>query len=197
MKNSEIFDIVHERLENDLPDYLHYHDPEHTKSVIEKSVFLAEKEDLSKAEIHLIKVAALYHDAGFIIGRKDHEEKSCKLASQELPQYDYSKEEIKMICGMINATRIPQKTHNIYEDIVADADLFYLGTDTYDHYSNKLYSELKHHNLKLSEKDWLKIQLDFLQAHKFHTKYALKVLAPVKKKHLKKLMKMWAKLQKL
>lgn len=197
MKGNDIFEIVQTRLENDLPDYLHYHDADHTRSVIEKSIFLAEKEELSDSEIHLIKVAALYHDAGFMVGRKDHEKKSCRLASRELPDYEYSKDQIKTICGMINATRIPQKTHNIYEDIVADADLFYLGTDTYDHYSDKLYRELKHQNPDLSEKDWLKIQLDFLQAHRFHTQYALEFLAPVKKKHLKKLMKMWAKLQKL
>jgi len=195
MSNSDIFNNVYERLENNLPGSLSYHDAEHTKSVIEKSVYLAEKEGLNPSEIELIKVAALYHDAGFMLGRDEHEDKSCKLATKELPAYNFSKEQIKTICGMINATRIPQKTHNIYEDIVADADLFYLGTETYDYYSNKLYLEIKHSRPDISEKDWLKIQLDFLQSHKFHTKYGIEILAPVKKKHLKKLIKRWAKLQ--
>ncbi|CAL67618.1 HD domain-containing protein [Christiangramia forsetii] len=194
MNKTEIFNIVHQRLENDLPHYLTYHDAEHTKTVIEKSVFLAEKEGLSASEIVLIKIAALYHDAGFMLGRKEHEEKSCKLATKELPKYGFSEEQIEIICGMINATRIPQKTHNIYEDIVADADLFYLGTDTYDYYSNKLFLELRHFQPKITEKDWLRIQLDFLQSHSFHTTYGIEVLSPVKKKHLDKLMKMWAKL---
>ena len=68
MNKSDIFDSVHKRLENDLPQYLTYHDAEHTKTVIKKSVFLAEKENLSESEIDLIKIAALYHDAGFIFG---------------------------------------------------------------------------------------------------------------------------------
>lgn len=191
MKKTDIFDIVHKRLENDLPEYLLYHDAEHTKSVIEKSIFLAENQGLSKADIDLIKVAALYHDAGFLIGRKNHERKSCELATKELPEYDFSKKQIKTICGMINATRIPQKTHNIYENIVADADLFYLGTDTYEYYSNKLFLELKHDNPDIGEKEWLKIQLDFLESHSFHTDYAIKVLSPVKQKHLKKLVETW------
>ncbi|SDS63136.1 HD domain-containing protein [Gramella sp. MAR_2010_147] len=194
MSKSDIFNIVHKRLENDLPHYLTYHDADHTKSVIERSIFLAEKERLIESDIELIKVAALYHDAGFMLGRENHEEKSCKLATKELPDFNFSKEQIKTICGMINATRIPQKTHNIYEDIVADADLFYLGTHTYEYYSNKLFQELRHFQPKITEKDWLKIQLDFLQSHKFHTKYGIEILAPVKKTHLMKLVKKWTKL---
>jgi len=195
MNKTDIFNIIHQRLENNLPNYLFYHDAAHTKDVIEKSIFLAEKEELNKSEIDLIKVAALFHDAGFMIGRKDHEEKSCQLATKELPEYNFSKEQIRTICGMINATRIPQKTHNSYEDIVADADLFYLGTNTYDYYSNKLYLELKHYRPQLTEEEWLKIQLDFLKSHSFHTKYGIEVLAPIKQKHLKKLMKLWTQLQ--
>lgn len=196
MSTSDIFNIVYKRLEDNLPGYLYYHNAEHTKEVMEKAVFLAKIEGLSKAEITLIKVAALYHDAGFMLGREDHEDKSCKLANKELPEYDFSKEQIEVICGMINATRIPQKTHNIYEEIVADADLFYLGTETYNYYSNKLYLELKHFQPDISEKDWLKIQLDFLKSHTFHTKYGLEVLAPLKEKHLKKLKRSWSELKK-
>jgi len=196
MEKTEIFDNLYKRLEQQLPSYLHYHCPEHTLSVIEHSEFLAEKENLSPEEIYLIKVAALYHDAGFLVGREDHETKSCKLATKELPDYNFSKEEIKTICGIINATRIPQKTHNKYENIVADADLFYLGTEDYDYYSEKLYLELKHYNPEITEKEWLKIQLDFLTNHRFHTAYAIKELAPVKERHLDNLTRKWKNLQK-
>ena len=188
MKKDQIFKSLYERLENELPYYLYYHSPEHTLNVIERAVFLAKKEDLSKEEIELIKVAALYHDAGFLIGRTDHETKSCELATKELPEFGYSKEQIEDICGMINATRIPQKTHNILEKVVADADLFYLGTDSYDFYSNQLYNELKHIQPDIDDKKWLEIQLDFLYDHEFHTDYAKEVLLPVKKKNIERLL---------
>ncbi|WP_300436653.1 HD domain-containing protein [Christiangramia sp.] len=191
MEKTDIFYKVHLRLEKKLPANLFYHDAAHTKDVIEKSVFLAEKENLSPSEINLIKVAALYHDAGFILGREEHEEKSCKLATKELPEYNFSKAQIKTICGMINATRIPQKTSNLYEDIIADADLFYLGTENYDYFSNKLYLELKHDRPELTQKEWVKIQLDFLKSHHFHTNFGIKVLEPVKRKHLEKITEMW------
>lgn len=187
MEKPQIFENLHRRLEEYLPHYLHYHSANHTKYVIEKCEFLARQEGLSQYEIELIKVAALYHDAGFLVGRKDHETKSCNLASQELPEFNFTKKEIKLICGMINATRIPQKTHNNYENVVADADLFYLGTEDYNFYSNQLYKELKHFNPELDEYEWYQIQFDFLKTHRFHTKYGKKVLEPIKQINFKNL----------
>ncbi len=187
MEKTQIFENLFTRLEQGLPSYLYYHSLDHTKRVIERAVFLARDEGLSEEEIELIKVAALYHDAGFLIGRKDHETKSCKLASKELPEFNFSKKEIKTICGMINATRIPQEIHNIYDKIVADADLFYLGTDEYDVYSNQLYKELQHIKPEIDENKWFKIQLDFLYSHKFHTRYGINVLNPVKQENIRKL----------
>ena len=187
MEKTQIFDSLFTRLEQGLPYYLYYHSADHTKRVIDRSVFLAREEGLSDEEIELIKVAALYHDAGFLIGRKDHETKSCELASKELPEFNFSKAEIKKICGMISATRIPQKTYNLYDRIVADADLFYLGTNDYDIYSNQLYKELKHIRPGIEQKEWFKIQLDFLNSHTFHTSYGKKILDPVKQKNIKKL----------
>ncbi|GAA4318251.1 hypothetical protein GCM10023115_44050 [Pontixanthobacter gangjinensis] len=188
MEKDQLFDNLYSRLENELPYYLYYHSPEHTLNVIERSVFLAKTENLPEKDIELIKVAALYHDAGFLIGREDHESKSCKLASKELPVYGYSDSQIKEICGMINATRIPQKTHNLNEQIVADADLFYLGTNKYDFYANQLYKELRHLYPEIDERKWFEIQLNFLEEHRYHTDYAREILAPVKEMNIEKLM---------
>ncbi|TRO65531.1 HD domain-containing protein [Christiangramia sabulilitoris] len=187
MDRTQIFDNLHTRLENDLPYYLYYHCPAHTKSVIDRCEFLAQLEKISEQETYLVKIAGLYHDAGFLIGRKDHETKSCELATAELPEYGFTKAEIKLICGMISATRIPQKTHNIYEKIVADADLFYLGTDEYNFYSNQLYRELKYFNPELNENEWFEIQLNFLNAHRFHTEYGKETLEPIKQINKQKL----------
>lgn len=187
MEFNRIFDSLYSRLEKELPYYLYYHSANHTRSVIDRAIFLAKDQNLSEYEIDLIKVAALYHDAGFLIGREDHETKSCNLATKELPEFGFSEEEISKICGMINATRIPQKTYNKYDKIVADADLFYLGTDDYNHYSNLLYRELLHSNPSIDQKRWFDIQLDFLNTHSFQTPYGMKVLEPVKQKNKEKL----------
>lgn len=187
MNKTQIFDNLYARLEKDLPYYLYYHSPSHTRSVVERCEFLTQLESLSEDATYLVKIAALYHDAGFLIGRKDHETKSCELAKAELPGYGFSTTEIKLICGMIAATRIPQQTNNLYEKIVADADLFYLGTDEYNFYSSQLYRELKYFNPKLNEEEWFQIQLNFLNAHSFHTDYGKETLEPVKQINKQKL----------
>ena len=40
------------------------------------------------------------------------------------------------------ATKMPQAPQNKLQQIICDADLYYLGTDTYLSKSNKLYKEL-------------------------------------------------------
>ena len=187
MDKTEIFKNLYSRLDRDLPYFLYYHCADHTRSVVDRAVFLSQEENLTKEETYLIKIAALYHDAGFLIGRNDHEIKSCDLATKELPEYGFSKSEIKKICGMILATRIPQQTHNIHEKIVADADLFYLGTNEYNFYSNQLYRELKYMKPDIDEDEWYHIQLDFLKAHTFQTNYGIKILDPVKQLNMRKL----------
>lgn len=187
-KNNEIFEHVYSRLEKELPSHLTYHNLAHTQFVVRQSVFLAETENLKETEINLIKIAALYHDTGFLRGPQNHEEKSCDLVQLELPQYDFSTEEIKAICGMIMATKIPQQPHTISEKIVADADLFYLGTDRFEIFSNKLFQEMKYLNPKMNQSEWLEIQQKFISSHSYHTNYGIKVLEPVKRSHLKALM---------
>ncbi len=89
---------------------------------------------------------------------------------------------------MIAATKIPQRPKNILEKIVADADLFYLGTPDYKQYSEKLYKELKHFDPSINDEKWLKIQVNFLSSHSYHTKYGKEVLAPVKRNILNSLL---------
>lgn len=182
--NSNIFEEVFERLRAQLPSNLVYHNHAHTRFVVEKADFLDVQENLGVADRNLISIAALYHDTGFLLDRENHEEMSCDLARKELPDHGFSEPEIQTICGMIMATRIPQQPHTIHEKIVADADLFYLGTDDYELFSTKLYKELKYLDPKMDDIAWLKIQNKFISSHTYHTTYGKTVLEPVKKRNL-------------
>ena len=184
---AQIYRKVMSNLENNLPPWLYYHSPDHTKYVLEKSIFLAEQEEVSGRELFLIKVAALYHDLGFIKGREDHERKSCEMAAEELPQYEISPEEIQKICGMIMATQIPQQPKNLSEKILADADLEYLGTDYFYEISERLYKELKHFTPKLTRQEWIEIQVKFLSNHSYHTSYCQKYCEEIKAANLAEL----------
>lgn len=112
-------------------DYMVYHDKAHTKQVLSAAIGIAEKEGVKEEDIHLLKAAALLHDSGYIFTTEEHEEKSCEIARQILPEYNYTVTQIAAICKMIMATKVPQKPHNHLSKILCDADLSYIGTDSY------------------------------------------------------------------
>lgn len=189
MKNTifeQIYKKVIVRLEQDLPEYLTYHNAHHTAFVVEKAIMLAKEENITGKDLELVKIAALYHDTGFLSGHLEHEDLGCQIAAEELP-YLLTTDELDKICGMITATKIPQTPHNLLEKIVADADLFYLGTPNYQKFSKELFLELKHFDPLIDDDKWLEIQVKFLSSHSYHTTYGKKILEPEKQKILRAL----------
>jgi len=166
-----------------LPQHLAYHNLGHTAYVLDQAIFLANESEVSSEDIHLLKLAALFHDTGFIDNPKDHEEKGCKIAESYLANF-YSPAELKKIYGMIMATKIPQSPTNHLENILADADLEYLGTDLFDQIGETLYQELKHFNPDFTEQAWDELQLVFMQKHHYHTEYCRIHREPKKQENL-------------
>lgn len=177
---------VLQKLERELPPYLKYHSVEHTRHVLEKVIHIAGKEVVSEKELLLLKVAALYHDTGFIIQRENHEALGCEMATRELPEFGFTPDDVKMICGMILATKIPQRPKNRLQEILADADLEYLGTEKFDDFSNKLYHEMKHFQPDLDIEQWNEIQVNFISNHHYHTSYCRQFREPDKLLNLEK-----------
>jgi uncharacterized protein len=170
-----------------LKPYLKYHCVEHTHRVIHKAIEIGTYEKLNAHDLILVQLAALFHDAGFLMEEENHEKSSCKIARQYLAPYNLSTEDQEKICGMIMSTNIPQVANNILEMVVADADLEYLGTDDYGEISTRLLEEIRHKNPSFSDFDWLKLQIYFLESHHFFTEYAREKLIPIKKNNLSRL----------
>ena len=184
----EIQHTVYQEILAKLPEHLTYHNLDHTTYVIEKAIFLATELKVSSNDLHLLKLAALFHDTGFIDNPKDHEEKGCKIAKGYLEEA-YTQEELKKIYGMIMATKIPQSPTTLLENILADADLEYLGTGLFEKIGETLFEELKHFNPDFTEQAWDELQLVFMQKHHFHTEYCQKHREPKKQENLLKVKK--------
>ena len=173
MDYENIKKIILQRLKEHLPEHLSYHSVHHVKDVIQAVEEIAVAENISEENIMLLKTAALFHDTGFLYGAKDHEEKSCEIAQEYLPDYGYSQSQIDKIKGMIMATKIPQSPKNHLEEILADADLDYLGRDDFFKIGDKLFDELTMFGIVNSERDWNLLQEKFLESHHFFTKTAI------------------------
>lgn len=161
--------FILDKLETELSPQLTYHGLHHTLDVLSTTIELCKLEGIGAYESMLLKTAALFHDAGFTISNKNHEELGCQLAHEHLPRFDFQKEEIDRICGMIMATKIPQQPKNELEEIICDADLDYLGRDDFFPIGATLFAELKAYKVLQTEEDWNRLQVAFLEKHTFFT----------------------------
>ena len=114
------------------------------------------------------------HDLGFTDTNVDNEEKSAEKAEELMLEYGFSKNHVKVVQGLIRATRIPQSPKNQLERIICDSDLDYLGRNDFYEISNRLYKELKAASMVFNKTHWNKAQIKFLEAHKYHTAFAQK-----------------------
>lgn len=179
---------VFDKLEESLSDTLFYHGVHHTVDVSNAALQIAIAEGIhDKETLLLLQTAALYHDLGFISTYKGHEEEGCRLARVSLPNFDYTEEQIEKICGLIMATRVPQAPANHLEEILADADLDYLGRDDFWPISDSLYQELNKLELVTDKDSWNKLQIEFLENHQYWTKTAQQWRQPNKLKRIEEL----------
>ena len=174
-------------LKDKIPDTYFYHNYKHTLYVIETALAIGKYEDCTAAELELIEIAALWHDTGYTITYKNHEEESCNLARHYLPGYEIPAEDIEIICGMIMATQIPQTPKNKLEEILADADLEYLGTEDFEPTAYDLFRELQFINPLLTNEKWNMTQILFLKNHHFFTGYGKQFREKSKQLHLTEL----------
>ena len=189
MNYEAIKKLILEKLQDELPQYLSYHSVSHVKDVLDAVERIAREENVDSDNMILLKTAAVFHDSGFLFGAAEHERKSCELARQYLPDYGYSAAQIDKICGMIMATKIPQTPRNLLEEILADADLDYLGRDDFFSIANRLFTELAVFGIVNTEKDWNKLQVRFLEDHHYFTQTAIRNRKARKQQHLEYLKK--------
>ncbi len=173
------------RLKNELSPKLIYHSYFHTLDVMNAAMQIAESENVSEEDISLLRVAIAYHDSGFIEVYNGHESKGCEYAKMDLPNLGFSQHQIEKICGMIMATKIPNKTNNKLEEIIADADLDYLGRFDYIPISEKLFKELQLNSLIKNHELWNKVQLEFLTKHQYLTSFSIANRERTKQNNLK------------
>ena len=70
---TDIQEIILDKLEKELPDYLFYHNVKHTVDVVTEVELIGWGEGCTDEEILLLKTAGLFHDAGHTIAYDNHE----------------------------------------------------------------------------------------------------------------------------
>lgn len=184
-----VADLLNEKLSEDF----RYHNLQHTLSVREACVSLAEKMDVSETDQEVLELAALFHDTGFSEVYVGHEDKSKKIATDFLQENDYPEEKLQKVLSCIEVTNPNATPENLLEEIIKDADLCNLAKPEYIDSTQDLRHEWALFlNQTFSDLQWDKLNLNFLKDHQYYTVAAHELFDPQKTeniKHLKKLIK--------
>lgn len=158
------------RLEADLPPALVYHSAWHTREdVVPATLRLAEAEGIAGANLLLLRVAAHYHDIGFVLQRDGHELAGIRIATEVLPSFGFGPAQIGSIVSIIMATKLPQSPRDHLGKILADADLDVLGRADFMARNAQLRVELAAFDDAVTDARWYTGQLGFLRAHTYFT----------------------------
>jgi len=187
LSNARIF--VTDLFQNKVNKSIRFHNLEHTEGVVAACEEMANYYQFSDADRLTVSIAAWFHDTGFSGGQAHgHEDKSIQLASTFLQENKVDPEFIQKVISCIEATKMPQSPKNLIEQVLCDADLFHLGTDEFTAKNKLLRDELTGFSKQdISKKQWRKMNISFLENHKYFTDYGRRKLQPVKEKNLQDL----------
>lgn len=166
-----------------------FHSFNHTREVVLHTELIAGNYELTEEDHTALVLAAWFHDTGYSSGlNKVHEEESQKIATSFLREHRATQSLIDKVNGCIIATRMPQSPTNLIEQIICDADLFHLGTKGFKEKNKLLRQEINTlEENKIGKKEWLNLNIEFLDRHRYFTDYAREMLEPVKRTHLQEL----------
>lgn len=192
----DIKEYVFSLLQEELPHTVIYHNLNHTLRVVAKLEELIAGESITKKEANLLRVAAWFHDVGYIEGPVDHELRSAKYAEDFLND-KVAKDDLEQIKTLILATRMDAKPEDHLQKIMKDADCSHLASNSAEEISELLLQELKLSGIaNFSELEWKRENIKFFtHGHRFYTNYAIENWQPKKQKNLLKLHKSVEKLQ--
>lgn len=184
----EAISYARQCMEEKLVPELTYHNLKHTfEHVMPAAMELAEKHGVGGTDQALLAVAVAFHDMGWIIQGKGHERISAMMARQKLPEFGFTEDQINKITDLILATQLPHRPRYLLEEILIDADMAVLSRDDFWQCHDELRAEMEVLGKPLSDVDWYRSQLTFLEDHRYFTDVAVEDREQAKREHMQEL----------
>lgn len=120
----------------------------------------------------MVMVAAWFCDLGYYTDTLEHQQAGAELARSFLQEEEAEEVDIKAVTDCLLATKPPQNPTTLLEQIVCDAQLYYLVSDKYTEKAKLLRKETQRlHQTQVDKTEWTKQQVQWLASHQFHTEY--------------------------
>lgn len=163
-----------------------YHNLEHTKNVVRAIETLCEQEKTDAQMTGILLLAGWFHDAGYVEGDENHEQKSVKIALEFLKEHNASDGIQQKVSDLIAATTFNYSPENLYEQIMKDADNAHLAHENYPNVLGSLREEWATCTEQTyCDIDWYQLNVEFLKKHRYYTKFAQENWQKLKEENLK------------
>ena len=184
-------DYISQLFKDSLSHLYLYHNIEHTKQVVAACKTISQDMNLDEEQLEKLLVAAWFHDAGYIKGRENHENRSMKIAADFLKENGKSEDFITEVNYIIAATEKSFAPQTTLQKIIRDADFMNLGSPNYFRNCEKLRKEWQDtEQTRFSDSEWNQENLTFLESvHVYYTEYGKENLAPIKRENIAKIRK--------
>ena len=164
--------FVRELFSVHLSEEFKFHTLGHTMEIVNSCRNIGMAIGISDSEMEMLLIAAWFHDVGYTKTYVGHEEISCQMVEEFLHSLSYSQERIDTIKNIIMATKMPQNPSTTLEKIIADADLYNLGSKEFFLRNEEIREELY---LRLgrtfTDEEWAKSNLTLLEKQQFWIPY--------------------------
>lgn len=165
-----------------------YHNLDHTESVVEATVQIANHYQLTDKDFFIVCASAWFHDTGYFEDIQNHEQKGADLAIDFLKKQEVPADIRDSIMQVILSTKMPQRPTNLLENILCDGDLFHLGTEEFADKRKLMHKEIALlYGMDASKKEWRIRDVEFLESQHYHTDYCMLLLNDQKQKNIDKL----------
>ncbi|MFK7773418.1 MAG: Pycsar system effector family protein [Saprospiraceae bacterium] len=175
-------------LENELPADVSFHNYGHTQLIQKEVVTLGKISKLSKEEIEILSIAALFIDTGYIISYEEHEKGSLKIATQYLNEIEYPQEKINQVLELILVPFGNTTPSGLLKKIMNDAYFSYFGLKKFRAREERLRKEkmAKNDSFHPTDIDWYSESLERIKNHTYYSKVAIERYVDRKKINLDK-----------
>lgn len=167
-----------------------YHNILHTENIVSVTNQIAKQYPLSDKELFIVTAAAWFLHAGYGKNMADDEAESIKIAEEFFQNAGVEEEVTEPVKKCILATRNPPTPQTLLEEIICDADSYYMGTEKFSEYNKLKRKEFELlNNTKADKDEWRKSTIQLLESHQYYTDYCKEYLNANKMTNLEKLRK--------
>jgi len=164
-----------------LPEKIIYHNFNHALLVKKYAETIGERADLAADEMNILRICALFHDAGYVNSYEQYNEESIIIAAAFLAEHEVDQPTIDHISEIIRANKLPQNPKDKIAEVLCDADMMYITTESGIEQFDLLYDETamgkqKFHKRPVFEKGCI----NFFAKHTYFTEYGKTMLQPKK-----------------